>query len=197
MTSQQHPDWCLTKQLDSIIYPSWHVKLTITIGLMKPRLLCLIYNMWCPVVARPDAGKDWRQEEKRDDRGRDGSMALTARWTWVWASSRSWWWIGKPGVQKAMGSQRVKHYRTTEMNWMIICEISKSLWKVQVDIQAPVYLIPYSAWVTHIWYHLLIEEDMKERKHVWALSVCGKWGRRGNNRKQLFSILYFKSLRGW
>ena len=26
-------------------------------------------------------------------------------WTWVWASSRGWWWRGKPGVLQSMGSQ--------------------------------------------------------------------------------------------
>ena len=38
----------------------------------------------------PDAGKDWRQEEK-DNRGWDGWMPSPTQWTWVWASSRSWW----------------------------------------------------------------------------------------------------------
>ena len=32
-------------------------------------------------------------------RGWDGWMASLTRWTWVWASSRSWWWTGKPGEQ--------------------------------------------------------------------------------------------------
>ena len=31
----------------------------------------------------PDPGKDWRQEEKGDDRGWDGWMASPTRWTWV------------------------------------------------------------------------------------------------------------------
>ena len=31
-----------------------------------------------------DAGRDWGQEEKRDDRGWDGWMASPTRWTWVW-----------------------------------------------------------------------------------------------------------------
>ena len=31
----------------------------------------------------PDAGKDWRQEEKGDDRGWDGWMASLTWWTWV------------------------------------------------------------------------------------------------------------------
>ena len=29
-----------------------------------------------------------------DDRGWDGWMASLTRWTWVWASCRSWWWTG-------------------------------------------------------------------------------------------------------
>ena len=32
------------------------------------------------------------------DRGWDGWVASLTPWTWVWASSRSWWWTGKPGV---------------------------------------------------------------------------------------------------
>ena len=36
----------------------------------------------------PDAGKDWRQEEKWGDRRRDGWMASLTQWTWVWANSR-------------------------------------------------------------------------------------------------------------
>ena len=44
-----------------------------------------------------------------DDRGWDGWMASLIQWTWVWASSRSWWWKGRPGVLQSMGSQRVGH----------------------------------------------------------------------------------------
>ena len=33
-----------------------------------------------------------------DDRGWDGWMASLTRWTWVWASSGSWCWTGRPGV---------------------------------------------------------------------------------------------------
>ena len=65
----------------------------------------------------PDAGKDWRQEEKGDDRGWDGWMASLTWWTWVWASSRSWWWTGKPGVLQSMGLQRVRNDWATELNW--------------------------------------------------------------------------------
>ena len=47
----------------------------------------------------------------------DGWMASPTRWTWVWASSGSWWWTGRPGVLQSMGSQRVRHDWATELNW--------------------------------------------------------------------------------
>ena len=45
----------------------------------------------------------------------DGWMALLTRWTWVWASSGSCWWTGKPGILQSMGSQRVRHNWATEL----------------------------------------------------------------------------------
>ena len=37
-------------------------------------------------------------------------------WSWVWASSGSRWWTGKPGVLLSTGSQRVGHDWATELN---------------------------------------------------------------------------------
>ena len=56
-----------------------------------------------------------------DDRGWDGWMASWTWWTWVWANSRSWWWIGRLGVLWFMGSQRVGHDWVTELNWFQLC----------------------------------------------------------------------------
>ena len=50
-----------------------------------------------------------------DDRGWDDWMALPTRWTWVWASSGTWWRTGKPGMLQFMGSQRVRHNWVTEL----------------------------------------------------------------------------------
>ena len=44
-------------------------------------------------------------------------MASPTRWTWVWVNSRSWWWTGRPGMLQFMGSQRVIHNWTTELDW--------------------------------------------------------------------------------
>ena len=63
-----------------------------------------------------DSEKDWMQEQK----GTTGWycwMASPTQWTWVWASSGSWWWTEKPGMLQSMGLQRVRHEWATELNW--------------------------------------------------------------------------------
>ena len=37
------------------------------------------------------------------DRRWDGWMTSPTRWTWVWVSSGSWWWTGRPGMLQSMG----------------------------------------------------------------------------------------------
>ena len=39
------------------------------------------------------------------------------RWLDVSVNSRSWWWTGRPGVVRFMGSQRVGYDWATELNW--------------------------------------------------------------------------------
>ena len=62
--------------------------------------------------------------KKRGNRRWDGWMASLTQWTWVWASSGSWWWTGKPGVLQSMGSQRVRHDWATELNWSLSYRLS-------------------------------------------------------------------------
>ena len=52
---------------------------------------------------------DTEGRRRREDRGWDGWMDQLTWWTWVWASSGSWWWTGKPGMLWSMGSQWVGH----------------------------------------------------------------------------------------
>ena len=55
-----------------------------------------------------------------DDRRWISWIASPTRWTWVWVSSRNWWWTGKPGVLQSMGSQRVGQDKSNwaELNWL-------------------------------------------------------------------------------
>jgi len=51
-----------------------------------------------------------------DNRGWIGWMASLTLGTWVWVNSVSWWWTGRPGVLRFMGSQRDGHDWATELN---------------------------------------------------------------------------------
>ena len=53
-----------------------------------------------------------------DNRGWDGWKASPTQCTWVWVNSGNWWWTGKPGVLWFMGSERVGHDWSTELNWI-------------------------------------------------------------------------------
>ena len=83
--------------------------------------------LWPPHAKSWLVGKDWFWEGlgaggKGDDRGWDVWMASPTRWTWVWVDSGSWWWTGRPGVLRFMGSQRVRQDWETELNWTkLIC----------------------------------------------------------------------------
>ena len=42
-------------------------------------------------------------------------MASPTQWTWVWVSSVSQWWTGKPGMLQSKGLQRVRYDWATEL----------------------------------------------------------------------------------
>ena len=78
--------------------------------------------LWTPHVKSWLIGKDWCWEGlgaggEGDDREWDGWMSPPTQWTWVWVDSGSWWWTGRPGMLRFMGSQRVGHDWATELNW--------------------------------------------------------------------------------
>ena len=77
---------------------------------------------WCKELTHRKRSWCWeslKARGERDNRGWDCWMASLIRWTWVWASSRSWWWRGKPGKLQSVGSQRIRHDWATELNWLI------------------------------------------------------------------------------
>ena len=69
-----------------------------------------------------------------DDRGWDGWMASLTGWPWVWVNSGSWWWTGRPGVLRFMGSQRVGHDWMTELKIIIFLLSSFYNWRVNLKI---------------------------------------------------------------
>ena len=64
---------------------------------------------WCKELThlkRPWCWERLRAGGEGDNRGWDGWMASPTQWTWVWVNSGTWWWIGRPGVLRSVGSQR-------------------------------------------------------------------------------------------
>ena len=75
-------------------------------------------------------------------------------------NSGSWWWTGRPGVLRFMGSQRVGHDWATEMNWT---ELILDLWYI---LSLPIrlwfkfavtafYSSQHSIYVQESWFSLL------------------------------------------
>ena len=68
-----------------------------------------------------------RRRGRQSIRWLDG---ITDSMMWVWVNSRRWWWTGRPGVLRFMGSQRVGHDWATELNWIqkkgVICGVQRN-----------------------------------------------------------------------
>ena len=93
--------------------------------------------------------------EGRRRRGRQRMRwldGITTWWTWVWASSGSWWWTRRPGMLQSMGSQRVRQDWATELNWNVNSAGIEDFWLKAILImyiptdlfRAPGQLVPHS-----------------------------------------------------
>ena len=102
---ETNPSW--RKSVLSILWKDW----------------CWISNTlatWCKELLywkRPWCWERLKVGGEGDDRGWDGWMASPTQWTWVWVSSRIWWWTGRSGVLHSMGLQRAGHDWVTELKW--------------------------------------------------------------------------------
>ena len=91
--------------------------------------------LWPPDVKNwligkdPDAGKDWRREDKGDDRGWDGWMASPTWWTWVCASSGSWWWVREARCAAVYGVAKSQTQLSNEPNWSQDMKTSWLTWR--------------------------------------------------------------------
>ena len=87
--------------------------------MLKLRLQYFGHLIWrIDWLERPWCWERLRAGGEGDDRGWDGWMASPTQWAWVWVSSRSWWWTGRPGVLQFMGLQSRKQLSDwSEPNW--------------------------------------------------------------------------------
>ena len=64
--------------------------------------------IWCEVPTHWKSPWCWERLRAKGEvggRGWGGWMASLTRWTWIWASSESWWRKGKPSVLLSTGLQ--------------------------------------------------------------------------------------------
>ena len=79
--------------------------------------------LWPPAMKNgligkdPNAGQDWRKEEKGTTEDKMVGWHHQLNGQRIWPSSRSWWWTPKSAVLQSMGLQRVGHDWVTQLNW--------------------------------------------------------------------------------
>ena len=105
-------------------------------------------KLWPPDVKnwliwkRPWCWERLKAGGEGDDWGWDGWVASQTQWTWVWVSSGSWWWTGRPGVLQCMGSQRVYHsQRVAQKSWEQSERVAQFDWATELNWteQEPAY----------------------------------------------------------
>ena len=84
-----------------------------TVAEAETLILCEELTHW----ERPWSSGRLKTGGEGDNRGGNGWMSSLTWWTWVWVSSGSWWWTGKPGMLQSTGLQRVGYNWVTELNW--------------------------------------------------------------------------------
>jgi len=101
---------------------------------------------WCEELThlkRPWCWERLKVGGEGDDRGWDGWIASPTWWTWVWESSGSWWWTGKPSMLQSMGLQRVRH-NWTELIVLFLISLILSVTEEYVILKELFYLLSQS-----------------------------------------------------
>ena len=96
----------------STVIPGWVFSSTLQINIHW-KDWCWSWNsntlaIWCEEPTHWKRHWCWERLKaggEEDKRGWDGWMATPTWWTWVWVSSGSWWWTGKPGMLQSMELQ--------------------------------------------------------------------------------------------
>ena len=76
---------------------------------------------WCEELThwkRPWCWERLKAGGEGDDRDWDGWMASLTWWTWVWASSGSWWWQGSLACHNLWGRKELD--MTEQLNWLMV-----------------------------------------------------------------------------
>ena len=114
----KEPDWAKSFRSYNKPLIKKNPRLSIAHGISRARASLRITLFPCIECTGSEAGKS-EQKGQGDESLRLGEnwiwsslrcwMASLTRWMWIWVNSGSWWWTGRPGTLRFMGSQRVGH----------------------------------------------------------------------------------------
>ena len=96
-------------------------------------------------------------------------------WTWVWGSSRSCWWTGRPGMLQSLGSQRVGHNWVTEPSFII------TVGNLMMTLECGLI----STWQLPLFSALLVFLRALARTFMPTVIATGKDGRKQRSRIEL------------
>ena len=97
-------------------------------------------------------------------------MASPTQWTWVWADSGSWWWMGKPGVLQSIWSQRVGHDWATKLKLKLKFTNLHHWWSGLLFFHLTLMYLGNVDWSLRD--ELLF---LMRRRITWVLFVCLLW----------------------
>ena len=108
----------------------------------------VLWTTWCKELTHLKRSWCWERLKaggEGDERGWDHWTASPTGWTWVWASSGSWWRTGKPGVLAAAHGIAKSQTRLSNWTdrkyfislkvkfivkiWILFCEEKEDLWR--------------------------------------------------------------------
>ena len=149
---------------------------------------------------RPWCWERLKAEGGGEDRGWDGWMASRTQRTWVWASSGSWRWRGRPGVLQFMESQRVGQDWAMELNGAEQLDRRNVSTRVLMDWLCWIYLVPGP--------RALLQVSINPQGHhlpsqcLWLFRMIKNhsgmvWGRPSRTQKKYIRFIIANPETGW
>ena len=108
---------CTARRSNQLILKEINAEYSLEVLMLKLKLQYFGHLMWRTDSLEKTVMLGEIEGGEGDDSRWDGWMASPTPWTWVWASSGSWWWTENPGTLQSIESQRVRHNWVPELNW--------------------------------------------------------------------------------